>query len=64
MKEPLYENQTECQEIEPKSVEGYSYAWWTQSFILNWIYNIYFLLVSSNYIRILKQVPKYLATGL
>jgi hypothetical protein len=33
-------------------------------FVLRWIYKIYFFLDSSIHIRILKQAPKYLATGL
>jgi hypothetical protein len=35
-----------------------------KSLILRWIYNIYFSLVSSIRIPILKQESKYLATGL
>jgi hypothetical protein len=31
---------------------------------LRWIYKIYFFLDNSIHNRILKQVPKYLATGL
>ena len=34
------------------------------SFVSRWIYEIYFLLDSFIYIRIFKQIPKYLATGL
>ena len=34
------------------------------SFVSRWIYEIYFLLDSFIHIRIFKQIPKYLATGL
>ena len=34
------------------------------SFVSKWIYEIYFLLDSFIHIRIFKQIPKYLATGL
>jgi hypothetical protein len=44
-----------------KSVEGYSYAWGRWSFVLRCIYKIYFL---DSSIHILKQVAKYLVTGL
>ena len=34
------------------------------SFVSRWIYEIYLLLDSFIHIRIYKQIPKYLATGL
>jgi hypothetical protein len=63
-KEPSDENQTECHEIEQNPskdtamAEGENPSFWDE------FTKIYFFLDNSIHIRILKQVPRYLATGL
>ena len=47
-----------------KSVEEKSYAWGRYPSFLDEFMKFTFLLVSFIHIRIFKQIPKYLATGL
>jgi hypothetical protein len=64
LKEPSDENQTECHGIKPNPSknrampEGGNPSFWDE------FTKFYFFLDSSIHIRIFKQVPKYLATGL
>jgi hypothetical protein len=56
MKDPSDEKQTECHEIEPNPLKDRAMPEGNNP--------SFYVLDSSIHIRILKQVPKYLATGL
>jgi hypothetical protein len=64
LKEPSDKNQTECYEIEPNPSKDRAMPEWDNHSFWDEFTKFTFFLDSSIHIRILKQVPKYIATGL
>jgi hypothetical protein len=64
MKEQSDENQTECHEIEPNPSKDRTMPEGDNPSFSDEFTKYIFCLVCPIHIRIIKQVPKYLATGL